>query len=71
MRISAENNDELVISVRDEGEGLPADFDLARPKGLGMRIVMAFVGQLGGTLAIHAHDPGTEFVVTIPRQAPR
>ena len=71
VRISAENNDELVISVRDEGEGLPADFDLARPKGLGMRLVMAFVGQLGGTLAVHAHDPGTEFVVTIPRQAPR
>jgi two-component sensor histidine kinase len=71
VRISAESNDALVISVRDEGEGLPADFDLARPKGLGMRLVMAFVGQLGGTLAVHARDPGTEFVVTIPRQAPR
>ena len=60
-----------MISVRDEGEGLPAEFDLARPKGLGMRLVMAFVGQLGGTLAVHAHDPGTEFIVTIPRQPPR
>lgn len=70
VRVSAENNDVLVISVRDGGEGLPADFDLGRPKGLGMRIVMAFVGQLGGTLAVHAHDPGTEFVVTMPRQAP-
>jgi two-component sensor histidine kinase len=71
VRLSAESNDALVISVRDEGEGLPPDFDLARAKGLGMRLVMAFVGQLGGTLAVHAHDPGTEFVVTIPRQAPR
>lgn len=71
VRLSAENNDALVIAVRDEGEGLPADFDLARPKGLGMRLVMAFVGQLGGTLAVHVRDPGTEFVVTIPRQMPR
>jgi len=61
---------ELAISVRDEGDGLPADFDLARPKGLGMRIVTAFVGQLGGTLAIRRHNPGTEFVLTIPREPP-
>ncbi|CAN5462777.1 histidine kinase dimerization/phosphoacceptor domain -containing protein [soil metagenome] len=71
VRLSAGNIEELTISVRDEGEGLPPDFDLARPKGLGMRIVMAFVGQLGGTLAVQVCDPGTEFVVTIPRQAPR
>ena len=71
VRISAEDGDTLGISVRDEGEGLPADFDLARPRGLGMRIVMAFVGQLGGTMAVRRHDPGTEFVITIPRQAPR
>ena len=36
-----------------------------------MRIVTAFVGQLGGRLDIHARKPGTEFAVTIPRQAPR
>jgi len=70
VRLSAGSNEELTISVRDEGEGLPAGFDLARPTGLGMRIVMAFVKQLGGTLAVHAHDPGTEFVVTIPRRPP-
>jgi hypothetical protein len=35
-----------------------------------MRIVMAFVGQLGGSLAVRAHQPGTEFIVTIPYRAP-
>jgi len=67
---AAPGQDALVISVRDEGDGLPADFDLARPKGLGMRIVMAFVGQLRGTLAAEARGPGTEFTLTIPRQPP-
>jgi len=70
VRLSAERIDTIAISVRDEGEGLPPDFDLAQPKGLGMRLVKAFVGQLGGKLDIHARDPGTEFVVTIPRRAP-
>lgn len=65
---AAAGQDALVISVRDEGDGLPADFNLARPKGLGMRIIQAFVGQLGGTLAVEARRPGTEFVVTIPRR---
>ena len=59
--------DKVSISVRDEGAGLPPDFDRAKPKGLGMRIITAFVAQLGGTLEINARQPGTEFVVTIPR----
>jgi two-component sensor histidine kinase len=68
VKVAAGEQNDLVISVRDHGDGLPADFDVARPKGLGMQIIVAFVKQLGGTLAIRAHDPGTEFVVTIPRQ---
>jgi two-component sensor histidine kinase len=32
-----------------------------------MRIITAFVKQLNGTLEIHARNPGTEFVITIPR----
>jgi two-component sensor histidine kinase len=67
---AAPGQDARVISVRDEGAGLPADFDLDRPKGLGMRIVAAFVRQLGGTLAVEEHRPGTEFRLTIPRQPP-
>jgi two-component sensor histidine kinase len=59
--------DKVSISVCDEGAGLPPDFDRAKPKGLGMRIITAFVAQLGGTLEINARQPGTEFVVTIPR----
>lgn len=55
------------ISVRDEGAGLPQNFDLAKPKGLGMRIVTSFVTQLNGTIEIRHHKPGTEFVVILPR----
>ncbi len=67
VTVAGAGGDKLSISVRDEGAGLPPGFDLNRPKGLGMRIVTAFVKQLNGSLAIHPRDPGTEFVVTLPR----
>ena len=69
ISVKAAADDKLAVSVRDEGAGLPPDFDLARPKGLGMRIITSFVHQLSGTLDIHARNPGTEFVLTIPRKA--
>ena len=57
------------ISVRDEGVGLPPGFDLRKAKGLGMRIINSFSQQLNGTLTVRVQNPGTEFIVTIPRQS--
>lgn len=56
----------LSISVRDEGIGLPADFDPAKSKGLGMRIVTALSRQLNATLTQQPLARGTEFVLRIP-----
>ena len=67
VRIAGVGEDKLSISVRDEGTGLPQGFDLGRPKGLGMQIVTSFVTQLNGTIEIRHHNPGTEFVVILPR----
>jgi two-component sensor histidine kinase len=54
------------ISVRDEGVGLPADFDLKSGKRLGMRLVNAFTQQLQGDLKVIRRKPGTEFLLTFP-----
>ena len=54
------------ITVRDEGVGLPADFDLTSGRRLGMRLVNAFTEQLGANLHVVRKEPGTEFVITIP-----
>ena len=67
VRIAGVGEDKLSISVRDEGTGLPQGFDVARPKGLGMQIVTSFVIQLNGTIEVLHHNPGTEFVVILPR----
>jgi two-component sensor histidine kinase len=58
--------DGILLSVRDNGPGLPEDFDITAQKGLGMRLVTAFAKQLRGALTIHRHAPGTEFVLSFP-----
>lgn len=59
--------DSFSITVRDEGSGLPDGFDPLKAKGLGMRIIKSFTVQLNSTISVQAHNPGTEFVITIPR----
>lgn len=60
------NDGKISVSVRDEGIGLPPNFEPKSNKGLGMRLVNAFASQLGGKLEIRRHDPGAEFVLTFP-----
>jgi two-component sensor histidine kinase len=59
----------ILLTVRDEGIGLPADFNLNTGRRLGMRLVNAFAKQLRGELQAVRRNPGTEFVVTIPEGA--
>lgn len=56
----------ILVSVRDEGVGLPADFDVKSGRRLGMRLVKAFTEQLRGELQIVRKEPGIELAVTIP-----
>jgi two-component sensor histidine kinase len=60
----------IVISVRDQGIGLPADFDLHSGKRLGMRLVTALSSQVKADLQVRRHSPGTEFVLRIPDRHP-
>ncbi len=55
------------VSVRDEGAGLPANFDMAKSKGLGMRLIRAFLQQLEATVVLNPQARGTEFVVLVPQ----
>jgi two-component system, sensor histidine kinase PdtaS len=46
------------LSVQDDGPGLPPEFDPARCKGLGMKIVLALVKQIQGRLKIVPSETG-------------
>ena len=67
VRLARGDDGSIHLSIRDDGEGLPADFDLRSAAGLGMRIVRAFSQQLNAEIAVRRLDPGTEFVVSVPR----
>ena len=56
----------VLVSVRDDGVELPADFDIKNSKGLGMRIVAALSEQLGASITHHACENGKEFSVLFP-----
>jgi two-component sensor histidine kinase len=66
VRIARAGDDKAELSVRDEGAGLPDDFDPLSSKSLGMTIIAAFTQQLDGELDIKAQNPGTEFLVILP-----
>ena len=55
-----------LLSVCNDGAALPEGFDPAASKGLGMQIVQALVGQIGGKLRIDScpHQGGARFAVT-------
>ena len=62
----ARADDTTTISVRDEGVGLPAGFDIRSGQRLGMRLVNAFTAQLAAKLDVKRREPGTEFVLSVP-----
>ena len=62
----ARDDGAIRVSVRDQGIGMPPNFDMARSKGLGMRLIRAFTQQLGATISINSSARGAEFVVVIP-----
>jgi two-component sensor histidine kinase len=58
--------DALVLSVTDEGCGVPGDFAPQKSKGLGMRIVLALATQLNAELTIKRRNKGTAFELRVP-----
>jgi len=55
-----------LLSVADDGPGLPAGFKLDDSKGLGMKIIQALVQQIDGKLRIRNGDNGrgAHFVIS-------
>jgi two-component sensor histidine kinase len=66
--LARRNDDMIELSVRDAGHGLPTGFEIGCAPGLGMRIIRALSQQLNATIEVRRLDPGTEFLVTAPRE---
>jgi len=46
----------VLLSISDNGPGLPAEFDPAKQKGLGMKLIQSLTKQIGGTLKFTPAD---------------
>lgn len=68
VRVNGSEGAMVFVSVRDDGVGLPADFDPKTRKGLGMRIITSFSQQLNAELTVNRYQPGTEFLISVPLQ---
>ena len=66
---------ERVLEVRDEGVGLPPDFDLENSVSMGFILVRTLAEQIGGKLSISEAKPGNPSpglrVVLVFSSAPR
>jgi two-component sensor histidine kinase len=64
---------DLVVRVRDDGQGLPPDFDPDGGDGLGLEIVRTLVAsELGGSIRMGTPEglpSGTEVVLDLPGAA--
>ena len=52
----------FILTISDNGTGIPENFDLENPDSLGMQLVTALVDQLDGELELK-RDGGTEFTI--------
>ena len=66
VRLVPEGNDAVLVSVRDEGVGLPVGFDLTKSKRLGTRLVTALAKQLDAALTRPSAAAGVEFALRVP-----
>jgi two-component sensor histidine kinase len=55
----------VLLSISDDGPGLPADFDPMKQKGLGMKLIQSLTKQIGGTLQFAPGDGGRGTRLTV------
>lgn len=63
----SETDSTYVLSVQDDGCGLPADFDITTLDSLGIKLINVLTHQMRGTIEIETGGPGCSFILTIPR----
>lgn len=61
----AKQGERMMLSVADDGIGLPENFDYLEAQTLGLQLVSALVQQLDGVLSVESNG-GTRFTIDIP-----
>jgi two-component sensor histidine kinase len=69
MVVSCESGSDgtLLISVSDDGIGLPEGFDLKTGGGIGFQIIRALTAEIGASLDVRSDNLGVTFLLTVPQ----
>jgi two-component sensor histidine kinase len=70
VRLFQSDKNSILVSVRDEGAGLPPGFDSTTSKRLGTRLVNALSKQLGAELTRPISPVGANFTLLVPLKPP-
>lgn len=57
------NQNEFILTIKDNGRGMPENFEVKNSTGTGMRLIRTLTDQLDGTLSI-TNKSGTEINIT-------
>lgn len=57
----------MVIGIKDNGVGLPADFDISQSKSFGLKLVQSLVRQLGGKIS-WTSEGGTRWQLVLNKE---
>ncbi|MBD3615744.1 MAG: PAS domain S-box protein [Gracilimonas sp.] len=63
-----EKNEMVEIKIRDDGNGLPGDFNLEKPSSLGLTLIKTITQQLDGHLEYSSDKKGTQFKLTFQKK---
>ena len=69
LRMISCGDGEFQLSFRDNGTGLPENYDWHTTNSLGLQLVKMLTGQLGGTVEYH-NDGGAHFRFTFKERHP-
>jgi two-component sensor histidine kinase len=57
----------LILSIADDGVGLPEGFDPRTGGGIGFQIIRALASEIGAVLDVQSDTLGVTFTLTVPR----
>jgi two-component sensor histidine kinase len=59
----------LVLTISDDGVGLPEGFDAGKNHGMGFRVMHSLAAEVGGELQIQSGNMGLSFRLSLPASA--
>ena len=60
---------ETVLTIEDNGQGIPEELDLKSADSIGMNIIFGLIDQLGGRYVV-SRDNGTQWKIMLPMSDP-